>query len=468
MLEGIASVRTGATPRPEGNGTDETVQRIVDARLDVILGFGQSDPPADILNAARFGVWSFRYGDPERYRGGPAGFWEMVDGRAVTGVVLERLASEGSPSRALATAWFATDGGSLTRNRTKPYFGSSHMVIQKLRELHAWGWPWVEARCADPGSGGERVRIDRYPSNWEVIRWFAPRLAMKAIRSAGRRILRQEEKVDHWSVAIRRARPELPLNGRSDMSGFRWIDSPAGHYYADPFVVERDGRTWLFVEDYDHSKGQAVIACAEVTDTGHVEAPREVLASSGHLSYPYVFFDGSDALMVPESSADGAVRLYRATSFPHEWTPEAVLYPGSAVDTSVWQQDGRWWFFTTVHEPRSGATVLMLFHADTLRGPWQSHPMNPISVDVRRARGAGAIFRDRGRLIRPSQDCSRGYGYSFTFNEIVTLTTTEYHERVLATVSPSWAPGLAGTHTYNRSPGFEVTDAKVRRRLSVQ
>ena len=47
----------------------------------------------------------------------------------------------------LATAAFPTDGGSVTRNRVQPLYGSTHLVIQKLRELHDVGWERV-ARSA--------------------------------------------------------------------------------------------------------------------------------------------------------------------------------------------------------------------------------------------------------------------------------------------------------------------------------
>jgi hypothetical protein len=129
----------------------------------------------------------------------------------------------------------------------------------------------------------------------------------------------------------------------------------------------------------------------------------------------------------------------------------------------VWHDGERWWFFATLREPTGGGEMLMLFHAPTIDGAWTPHPRNPVSLDVRNVRGAGAIFRDGGKLIRPSQDGSRDYGYSFTLNEIVTLNPDEYHERPLTTVDPRWQPGLLGTHTYNRVGPVEVIDGKVWR-----
>ena len=82
----------------------------------------------------------------------------------------------------------------------------------------------------------------------------------------------------------------------------------------------------------------------------------------------------------------------------------------------------------------------------------------PIVSDVARARPAGRIFRHRGHWIRPSQDCSHGYGGAVVFNRIERLTIDEYRETPIARVDPTWAARLAGTHTYNAAGSIEVID----------
>ncbi len=77
--------------------------------------------------------------------------------------------------------------------------------------------------------------------------------------------------------------------------------------------------------------------------------------------------------------------------------------------------------------------------------------------DVRRARSAGWLFDDGGRLIRPSQDCSLAYGYALVFSEVVKMTETEYEERVISRIEPGAFAGVAN-HTYNRTARFEVVD----------
>jgi hypothetical protein len=131
-------------------------------------------------------------------------------------------------------------------------------------------------------------------------------------------------------------------------------------------------------------------------------------------------------------------------------------------DTDVLlEQDGRLWLFTAVAE--EGASLhdeLHLFSATTLEGPWEPHPMNPVVSDVRSARPAGRIFRHRGHLIRPSQDCSRRYGHALVFNRVDVLSADDYAETPIGRIEPDWMPGLVATHTYDAGTAFEVVDGK--------
>jgi hypothetical protein len=288
-----------------------------------------------------------------------------------------------------------------------------------------------------------------------MLRWLVPLLAAKALRRLTRRPM-----VRHWRIAMRVGGTPVP-NSTSppDMSGLDWIESPRGHFYADPFVVEADGKRWVYFEDFDYATQLGSIACAELRD-GELGEPLPVLDRPYHLSYPCVFRDNGTWYMVPESAAAGMVQLYRCTRFPNRWEFERELLRGFAVDTTVWIEDGVYWFFVTYWDPRGNAIQLWLYWAASLEGAWTPHAANPISTDVRSARGGGAIFRHEGKLFRPSQDCSGEYGRSMTLNEIVVMNREHYREEPRVTLDPMWMKGLVGTHTYSRAGTVEVIDGK--------
>ena len=433
----------------------ESIERIQGKQLDVILRFGFNILRGDILKVARYGVWSLHHGDNDYFRGGPPYFWELYEGAPVSGVTLQILTEELDAGVVLGKALFPTTPGfSVARNRCDPYRGSATLMMQKLHELHQYGWDYLRARAIPPAPYLGKRRIYRRPTNVEVARWLVPTIARKAILRPFR-----GARAPHWRIALRTGgKPLYAQANPADMSGFSWIDCPRGHFYADPFLIAHGGTTWAFFEDFLYSESRGVISCAEVLAGGGLGPVRRCLERDYHLSYPMVFQHDGDVFMVPESALNGTVELYRATSFPVEWKLEKVLQRLDAVDTTVWHENGRWWFFAAFADPPGPCVTLLLFHADSLTGEWIYHPANPISTDVRRARGAGAIFNVEGRRFRPSQDGARGYGYGFALNEIVTLTPEEYRERPTVTVEPSWSPGLIGTHTYGQCGSVEIVD----------
>ena len=435
----------------------DVIERIREKHLDVLIRFGFNILRGDILTASKFGVWSYHHGDGDYYRGGPAHFWEVYEGNPISGVMLQVLTEELDAGKVLYKGFFATYPGiSRQRNCVQPYWGSTTFVIQKLHQLHQHGWDHVQRAAIPPTPYLGKKKIYTSPTNSEMLQWLLPLFTRKFWRRLWRRPF-----IEHWRLAIRTG---ASLNAGSesgpDLSGFHWIESPKNHFYADPFMIEEGGKNWLFFEDFDYATQRGRISCAEVK-TGGIGDPVAVLERPYHLSYPCVFRDAGEMYMIPETGSNGTVELYRCIRFPDKWEEEKELFRGTAVDTTVWMEDGLYWFFVTLQEPRGFGMQLCLFYANTLTGEWTAHPANPISTDVRNSRGAGAIFRDNGKLFRPSQDCSKHYGYSITFNEILVLDRYQYQERSSTTINPQWAPGLVGTHTYSRIGQIEVIDGCV-------
>ncbi|MFZ0318419.1 MAG: hypothetical protein WAL56_04760 [Candidatus Sulfotelmatobacter sp.] len=435
----------------------ESVDKVRSKNLDVLFHFGSGILHGDILKAARCGVWIYHHADNEFYRGVPNYFWEMLEGAPLSGVVLEVLAGEPGSGLALCKSLFATERTlSLSRNRYTPYWGCTDLVIQKLNELHRFGWDSVLYRALPPVPY-KGNRVYELPSNREMLSWIGPILLKKAISYPFRK-----ERVQHWRIALRiGGKPLGEMGSASDFSGFRWIDSPKGRFWADPFPFEQAGKCWVFFEEYSYESKRGTIACAEISPEGELGLPITCLDHpSRHYSYPHIFRAGGEIFMVPESYDSNTVDLYRCQQFPSQWVREATLLEGKFVDTTIWQHDGLWWLATTSADPHPGAGPLLLFYSESLTGGWYFHPANPISNDIRRNRGAGRVFRSSGHLIRPSQSCAPSYGYSVDFNEITELSRERYSEQPLKTITPGHWAGLSGVHTYNRAGKMEFIDGR--------
>ena len=165
--------------------------------------------------------------------------------------------------------------------------------------------------------------------------------------------------------------------------------------------------------------------------------------------------------MVPESAEAESVNLYECVRIPDKWVFRRKLLTGvRLLDATLLEWQGLWWMFACLEQPFGlrGADTLALYMADDpVTGDWRRHPASPVMADVTGSRPAGALFAYDGRLYRPAQDGSHGYGWAIAVNEVVSLTTTHYAERRVSTVAPP--PGVRGTHTLNRAGGIAVMDA---------
>jgi hypothetical protein len=163
--------------------------------------------------------------------------------------------------------------------------------------------------------------------------------------------------------------------------------------------------------------------------------------------------------MVPESEQSGTIDLYRARRFPNEWTLERTLVKLRAVDSTVFEHDGRWWMLSSPMVVPGHAALTYVWSAPSLFGPWKLAAHSPICHDVRRARGAGRVFQHGGALYRPSQDCSERYGRALVFSRIDRLIERPT-ETPLTVIEPDWLPTLVGTHSYSAAGGWEAIDGQ--------
>jgi len=292
------------------------------------------------------------------------------------------------------------------------------------------------------------------PSTAEVL-GFAANQARRSIH--GR--IRARGREGGWFVALRNNQSRfVRSNSRFISGGFRDVPMPRGSGYADPFVIEWNGRDYLLVEDIPGDTKLGRLAIMEIGAAGETGPPGIILQKPYHLSWPFVLRQGDDIFLLPESATDRTVQLYRAhDSLLNEWRLEKTLFEGAMlVDTTPFHHDGLWYFFTT--QVDYGMRTL-LFYATTLDGAWKYHPCNPICSDASRARSAGALFYRNGALIRPSQDCSIRYGYAIVLNEILKLSPREYEEKTVEKIEPSaWRKGILGTHTLNSNSRWEAID----------
>ena len=265
----------------------------------------------------------------------------------------------------------------------------------------------------------------------------------------------------HWHVGWRYA-GDADVWRTGDLSGPRWkvLGDPGHRFYADPFPVKWQGRTFVFFEDLDHRVGKGIISAIEFDGSGPIGTVQPVLEEPWHLSYPFLIEDNGELWMIPESSVQRDVAIYKCVRFPDRWERHCTLLTElELADVTITRHNGLYYLFGAWRDGTAGySDTLAIYYADNLFGPWQPHASNPVLMDRATARPAGNFVNIDGRLWRPVQDCTNGYGAALGLAEVLELSPTAFRQAIRHALKPGpvW-PGRK-LHTLNRCGQLEVID----------
>ncbi len=420
---------------------EEDILKIQEHKIDVFIRMGFKILKGPILNSSRHGVWSYHHADNKVNRGGPPGFWEMFYENPVTGVIIQVLSEDLDNGKVLSKTFGATHKYSLYGNRNSMYAKGMFLLPRLVENLYQHPEKFVTITDSFPEIYNHPLYTG--PTNFQVLQFL-----LKIIPNAVYKSLRQVFYRNQWFLLYGFTKNQTP---QSSMRKLKKLFPPKNTFWADPHVIFRNANYYIFLEEKFFNASKAHITVLTMDEKGKVINSQKALELPYHLSYPFIFsYNGSD-YMIPETSANKTIELYKCEEFPAKWKLEKVLMKDIvAVDCTLHEHDGKWWmFFNSVSHPAvSKNDELYIYYADTPFGPWKAHQQNPVISDVTRARPAGSLFRYGNKTYRPSQDCSVTYGYGIRINEILELTTENYSEKETDFIEPLWDDSIHGVHSF--------------------
>lgn len=451
--------------------------RISEADFDFLLDLGGGPLSglaplgAGLERAARHGVWTFRFGRPDKAR--PPGFGEILRGERLVEASLDQVLV-GGRRRRLHGGRMRVVADSYAQTLDHVLRLCSAWPARVCREL----WIGVDARVGPPPAralpeqnGSPDERPSPTPGRWPPSNLETSGLIARLLGNYLANLLLWNLSHDDWNVGLAREVDLGALVVEGQLPDVAWLPSaPRALRLADPFGVVEDGRLTVLAERFGHRGLDGEICAVDAGGAAGARAsidwwdsPR-ILDAPVHRSYPYLFRCDGEIYCVPETFQAREVRLYRARRFPDEWEEVAVVLEDfAAVDPTIFHHEGRWWLLCTNGDSCS-QTVLHAWHADDLGGPWHPHTLNPLKTDVRSSRPAGTPFRYDGQLYRPAQDCSERYGGGIALNRVRQLSPTEFAETTARYLAPErGSPYPHGLHTLSLADGWLLVDGMRKR-----
>jgi hypothetical protein len=428
-------------------------------QLDILIKFGFDSLLLEALNASKYGTWFYYHGDDRLMKGGPPGFWEVVDNWSETGTAIISIGGRFSPNRVLFRSHFFTYPLSPARHRSYFFWATTSFLPRQIERLHRLGEDkyYLETNKFNKALL-RNVKNYEEPSNLLTLQ-SSGKLIFRLIRE----FFQRNFFANQWFLLF-----SLQRDHANNFNEFTKLVPNNNVFWADPHVAQVNGKYYIFIEEYSWEKGKGHISVIELDELGNSSGPVNILEKEYHLSYPFVFEWNGSFYMVPESVQNRTIDLYECMEFPYKWAYKQCLMKNvSAVDTTLIRYANKWWLFTAMSENEDSAPnieLFLFFREQLLEGEWQAHPQNPIISDVKCARPAGSLFVKNGKLFRPSQDCSKVYGYGFDLNEITVLSEKYYCEKKTLSVRPEWDNNISGTHTYANKGNLTVIDAFTRAR----
>jgi len=437
-------------PLISNNGTiyrysEEDLSKIKLLKLNLLIRGGSGILKGEILNICENGIISFHHGDNEFYRGGPPGFWEIINKEIRTGFIIQRLGEELDNGKILfkgyfATHWFYTINLINLLEKSNIYL---HYVIDSLTSNSLK----KEIKIKNLGP------IYTLPPIYTLLFYF-----FSIIKILSKKILNKIlSRSGQWNVAYQFTDQWKIVN----LSKSNKIPNPPNRYLADPFVIKKGKSHYCFVEDYNIKDKKGCISVYEINKDSCKESG-VALKENFHLSYPFLFNYENELYMCPETHEANEIRLYKCIEFPLKWKFVKTLIPNvSAVDTNIFFKNEKWWLMTNLSNseiPDHSSELHVFSSKNLLSDNWEPHKKNPIIFDPLTARNAGFITEVSNFYRVYQKPGFNNYGESLGISKIEELNEDNYKESNVLKVSPNFFKDLKGTHTYNFSDGLLVLD----------
>jgi hypothetical protein len=258
---------------------------------------------------------------------------------------------------------------------------------------------------------------------------------------------------ENWNIGFIDSGVKETLN--NNLWNILWLNHDyRDRFFADPFILEADDKNIIaLVEEFYYPDCKGRIAKLTVDRKSFSLIKNDpVLELETHLSFPVIFRHDNKIWIYPENSAAGKLILYQFDVMNNTVIPVSILSTDALTDAVITERFGKPYLFTTKLPDDSGS-VLSIYTADQWNGGYTL--LKTVEFKEKIARSAGGIFEFDGMILRPAQDCNKGYGKGLVF-QIIKFENDNFSFIEYKRFYPTSKKYDRGLHTFNFSENQDI------------
>jgi len=424
-------------------------------KLDIIINFSSLEIAHSNISSTRWGVWSCAIENQGIFEPKTKVYWKVAQKSPVINVTIYKSNRYSYNSKsAIHTSFISTNFKSTLINLDQAFDLFSQIIPRLIKNIYLFDDKYINNQLEKYSKINDKDKPSstQLPSNSLALL----NLLISVLRLIKGRLT--YFKKWRWFLMYSPHPYSFPI----DISKYTSLIPPKDCFWADPFVISLNDKEILFIEEFPYIRNKGHITLLELDHSGKIVNKEKIIDQPYHMSYPFVFECDKQYYMVPETSANRTIELYKSDEFPGKWRLVMNLMENvNAKDSTLFYFNQKWWLFTAINESSASSDhveLFLFFSDDLMTANWKPHPQNPIVTDIRTARPAGRIFTQGDKIFRPSQDCSVRYGRALNILQIVTLKETAYEEILVSKSEVDSNSKLRGIHTFNSDGKSSIID----------
>lgn len=391
--------------------------------IDIVIKFGMNLLSID-PDFKKIPFLSYHHGNPSKYRGRPAGFYEIINNEKKLGIIVQILSNKLDAGEILAFAESKVARYSYKKTAANFYGNSKYLLSKAIDNLIA----------------GKTINLDKHgtnyklPSNFVVLKFWGI-----LIHESLKKLLYGLFFEKKWMVALVKDQLSFLGDERIPFKNLNVLPIHSGYnFYADPFF-SKDFKS-IYLEALNSYSGMGDIVEIRLDCMNIFEK----ILTGEHYSYPYIFEYNGKEYILPEVSYHSSQFFYALGDESKRKFYIKGLEKMRVVDATLFENDGIWYLF--FNDTKNTDKILNLWVSSSPFNKFNPHPNSPILISPDGARMGGKIANLSSQFFRFGQNNSGEYGESVSVFKITKITLKEYEEDFIGNIE---IDGFKGPHTIN-------------------